>query len=132
MSAKTILCVDDEQSVLELLEQQLRHHYGNGIAYSTAQDGERALELIAALEAEGRELALVVTDWMMPGMRGDEFLVRLHETHPDVVKVMLTGRADDEAIARAESGANLFRCLRKPWAAEELYAVVDAALAYGR
>ena len=41
---------------------------------------------------------IIVSDWLMPGMKGDEFLIQVHQKFPHIVKVLLTGQADSEAI----------------------------------
>ncbi|HNI96780.1 MAG TPA: response regulator, partial [Leptospiraceae bacterium] len=60
-------------------------------------------------------LAVVISDWLMPGIKGDEFLVRLHKTHPDAVKILITGQADQSSVERVKKEANLFAKLDKPW-----------------
>jgi CheY-like chemotaxis protein len=65
----------------------------------------------------------------MPGMRGDEFLIRVHQQFPNIIKIMLTGQADEAAIERAIRQANLYRCLDKPWSKEELVETIQSALA---
>jgi response regulator RpfG family c-di-GMP phosphodiesterase len=69
---------------------------------------------------------------LMPGTRGDEFLVQVHQRYPQIVTVMLTGQADDAAIDRARQEANLYHCLHKPWREEELVNTIIAGLEGGR
>jgi len=64
----------------------------------------------------------------MPGIKGDEFLVRVHQKFPKTVKIMLTGQADEEAVKRAFEEANLHRCLQKPWSESELIETIKTAL----
>lgn len=64
----------------------------------------------------------------MPGVKGDEFLIRVHQQFPKLITVMLTGQADEEAIDRAKQKANLHACLYKPWTEEELYTIITSAL----
>jgi len=64
----------------------------------------------------------------MPNVRGDEFLIKVHQRFPEVITVMLTGQADKEAIERAEQQANLYACIRKPWTEEELKSIINSAL----
>ena len=61
-------------------------------------------------------------------MRGDEFLIQVHQRYPEIVTVMLTGQADEKAIDRARRDANLYACLHKPWSEEELANVINGAL----
>jgi response regulator RpfG family c-di-GMP phosphodiesterase len=60
----------------------------------------------------------------MPETKGDEFLIEVHRRFPSIVTVMLTGQADDRAIARAKEQANLYACLQKPWREEDLAQII--------
>ena len=128
MSKSVILCVDDEKVVLDSLKTQLREAFGNAYQYEMAEDAEDALELIDELSQDEIPVLIIVSDWLMPGMKGDEFLIRVHRQFPRVIKVLLTGQADEAAIARAKVEANLYRCLSKPWSEEELIQTVQSAL----
>lgn len=129
MSKPVILCVDDEKMVLVSLKAQLQLSFGNDYLYEVAEDGEDALELIDELNEEEISIILIVSDWLMPGMKGDEFLIRVHQKFPKVVKVMLTGQADKAAIERAKEQANLHSCLFKPWSEEDLVKTIKSGLA---
>ncbi len=128
MSASAILCVDDEPLVLSTLKEQLRRRFGERFLYETAQDVGEAWEVIDELLVDEISILVIVSDWLMPGVRGDEFLIAVHKRFPGIVTVLLTGQADDEAIERARNQANLHACLHKPWREEELAALVEAAL----
>ncbi len=128
MPKKAILCVDDEQIILTSLKDQLQNHFQDQYTYEFAESADEALEVIEDLNEEGMEVLIIVSDWLMPGMKGDELLVRIHERFPDVVTVMLTGQADEEAIVRVKEKANLHRCLHKPWTPEELFETLTTGL----
>ena len=128
MKKKVILCVDDEKFALDSLKAQLKDLFGSKYTYETAENAEEALEVIDDLKAEGMDILVIVSDWLMPGMKGDELLIKIHKKDPGIVKVILTGQANDEAIERARAEANLFRCLRKPWNEEELAETIRAGL----
>ncbi len=123
----TILFVDDEKIILDSLKSQLRRHFGARFNYESALDADEAWELINELDSEN--VIIIVSDWLMPGVRGDEFLIQVHETYPNVIKIMLTGQADHEAISRAFREAAMHTCLSKPWSEEELVGVLEKALA---
>jgi CheY-like chemotaxis protein len=129
MSKLAILCVDDEKMVLDNLKIQLKGAFGDSYRYEFAQDAEDALDLIDELQEEAINIILIVSDWLMPGMKGDEFLIRVHDRFPQVVTVLLTGQANDEAIAKAQTDANLHRCLFKPWTESELIETIHSGLA---
>ncbi len=128
MTKPAILCVDDEIVILESLRSQLREAFGDTYSYEIAQDAEDALEVIDELQEEDTPILLIVSDWLMPGMKGDEFLTQVHQRFPRVVKILLTGQADQDAIARAEENANLHRCLFKPWSESDLVESVQSGL----
>ena len=81
------------------------------------------------LQEENSQLLVIVSDWLMPGAKGDEFLIQVHEQFPEVVKSMLTGQADPLAVQRAEEEANLHACLGKPWKEQELVELIKSAIA---
>lgn len=128
MSEAVILCVDDEAVILETLQEQISRHFGREFLYEAAESAEEALEILDEFHQEGIRIVLIVSDWLMPGMRGDEFLVRVHQEFADITTMMLTGQADHEAIERAKREANLFCCLAKPWREQELIKNITTAL----
>lgn len=129
MATKAILCVDDEPLILLALLQELKSALGGQFIYEQALTAEAALETIADLKTDGVRLVLVISDWLMPGMKGDEFLARIAQDYPDIKTVMITGHADREALRRTEEIATLQAVLRKPWDPDELIEVIRGALA---
>ncbi|HAI69719.1 MAG TPA: hypothetical protein DCM38_09850 [Gammaproteobacteria bacterium] len=129
MSKPVMLCVDDEAVVLDSLKIQLKKEFGDAYLYEMAESADEALEIIEELYEEDHEIIVIVSDWLMPGMKGDEFLIQVHEKYPNIVKVMLTGQADDDAIERAQNEAHLHRCLYKPWNAKELIETIRSGIA---
>lgn len=127
METPTILCVDDERNVLLTLRAQLQRHFPN-CEVELAESGVEGLELIEELRLEGREVCLVIADQIMSGMRGDQFLIELHQRYPQILKVMLTGQATAEEVGNAVNRANLYRFLSKPWNELDLCLTVGEAL----
>ncbi|MDI1251673.1 diguanylate cyclase [Thermomonas sp.] len=123
-----ILCVDDDSTVLSALRTMMATNFGQHLQVEFAESGEEALEIDAELRAQGRELSLVISDFMMPGLRGDELLVRLHERSPNTVKILLTGQSDVSGVKRAINEANLYRFLEKPFLNEDIVLTVRAAI----
>jgi diguanylate cyclase (GGDEF)-like protein len=123
-----ILCVDDDSTVLAALRSVFSSHFGSELQVEFAESGDEALEIAAELRAQGRELGLVISDFMMPGMKGDEFLVRLHEASPHTVKILLTGQSDLTGVKRAINQANLYRFLEKPFLNEDIVLTVRGAV----
>jgi CheY-like chemotaxis protein len=127
-SKNTILCVDDEKIVLDSLKTQLRSLFGDNFHYEIAQNGSEALEVVDEMKEDNLDVIIVISDYVMPGMYGDEFLIKLHQKYPQIRKIMLTGQADDNAIKRAREKANLLFCIRKPWTQEELAKIIKAGI----
>jgi len=128
MAKAVILCVDDEPVILDSLKIQLKNAFKDAYTYEVAENADEAMEVLEECHVEATDVIVIVSDWLMPGIRGDEFLIKVHQKFPKIVKVMLTGQADETAIARATEQANLHRCLHKPWQAEELIETIKSGL----
>ncbi|MCC7538139.1 MAG: protein kinase [Deltaproteobacteria bacterium] len=123
-----ILCVDDERTVLTSIREQLLRSFGDEHTIETASSGDEALETYDELAVDGAELAVVISDHIMPGIKGDELLRRLHARAPDARKIMLTGQASADAVGSVVNGADLYRYLSKPWEADDLRLTVRGAI----
>jgi DNA-binding NtrC family response regulator len=128
MRKKALICVDDEPIILDSLREQLEKHYGDQYIYETADSAEEALEIIDELDDDNIEIAIIVSDWLMPGMKGDKFLLNVDLKYPRVVKVLLTGQADQKSIATLEELADRFALIPKPWNKDELINVIKTGL----
>jgi two-component system, NtrC family, response regulator HupR/HoxA len=114
-----ILIVDDEPGILESLELTLGADY----RVFTAATGEEGL---AVLERE--DIALIITDQVLPSMSGVEFLERAIERRPNAIRMMLTGYADIGSLARAVNEGRIYRYIAKPWEPDEVRLNVKRAL----
>ncbi len=124
-----ILFVDDEKHVLDALQGQLGDSpLADRFILEFAQSGFELLDLIEELEEDGSGAVVVVSDQVMPGMRGDELLRRLHRQQPDLQTILLSGQADIEDVRRAFTEAGLFRFLEKPWDRSILIHTLDQAV----
>jgi len=128
MKEKVILCIDDEKTILESLKSQLRRNLGDDYIYELAEDAEEGLEIIEELLEDELEIAFILSDWLMPGMKGDEFLIKVNDKYPNIPKILLTGQADEEAIEKAEKQAGLFQYMSKPWEEKELVDTIKEKL----
>lgn len=128
MSNAAILCVDDEIVILDSLKEQLKRCFGDRYIYEVAESAEEAWEVIEELHDDGIKILVIVSDWLMPGIKGDEFLIQVHQKFPQLITMMLTGQADEEAIERARQQANLYTCLHKPWTERKLCEAISSAL----
>jgi len=126
--AIVILCVDDDRTLLQALRSLLSHSLGRDCRVEIAESGDEALELLDEVAGEGDEVGVVFADYIMPRMRGDELLVRLHARHPGMVKIMLTGQSDFGGVKRVINEANLYRFIEKPFVNADLVLTARAAL----
>jgi two-component system, sensor histidine kinase and response regulator len=122
-----IICVDDEAAILDSLKDQLKRQC-NGCTIEIAESGEEALEILEELRNDNYQVALVISDQIMPGMKGDELLTAIHQHYPEVLKILLTGQASPEAVVNAVNEANLYRYIAKPWEEADLSLTVSEAL----
>ncbi|MCV6639570.1 response regulator [Candidatus Albibeggiatoa sp. nov. NOAA] len=130
MQNTAILCVDDEVLILEALETELHRAFGDRYVYEFAESAEEALEIMAELEQSATELKVVITDWLMPQMRGDELLLEIQQKRPNTVKIVLTGQADQQAIEKACIHSHLDYCINKPWDSKALIHLLQTSLAH--
>ncbi len=124
MNKAYIICVDDDRTILMSLRAQLRHWYKDKYAIEVAESAPEGLELIKELLEDGEHIKAVISDWMMPGMKGDEFLIKVHQQYPALLKIMLTGHADPEAVQRTEELTQFAGCISKPWSQEDFLQVI--------
>jgi two-component system cell cycle sensor histidine kinase/response regulator CckA len=119
-SRPRVLVVDDEDSVRQFVDRVLR---SSGYETRVAADGESALELAGAFEP----FDLLLTDLIMPGIRGDELARQLRGKHPDLKVLYLTGFADRLFSARLVLWENE-AFLEKPASVAGLREAVSVAL----
>lgn len=119
MGARTILAVDDEEHILELLSYNLEKE---GYRILTADNGEKALNVL-----EEHRVDMVLLDWMLPGMDGLEVLknIRSREKSCGLPVIMLTAKGDEiSKVVGFEIGADDY--LSKPFGIHELMARIKA------
>ncbi len=128
MEKGTIICVDDESIVLTGLKSQLKRYFENEYNIETAESAEEALEIFEDLLEDSEEIPLIISDQIMPGMKGDELLVKIHQLRKNTLKILLTGQADARAVGNSVNNANLYRYIAKPWDEADLTLTVKEAL----
>src|SRR5471032_395810 len=117
-----VLLVDDEESILNSLRRLLR---SQGYELFLADSGARALEIMAE-----QPIDLVISDARMPNMDGATLLARIHALYPACLRILLTGYADLDMIAKAINEGRIYRYLSKPWNDEELLMTITQGLAF--
>ena len=121
MFAKTILIVDDEKDIVELVAYNLEHE---GFTVIRAYDGEKALELVKLKNPD-----LVLLDLMLPGINGLD-ICRIIRSKPEIAAmpiIMLTAKGEDiDKVVGLEMGADDY--ITKPFSVRELIARVRTVL----
>ncbi|MEM7352752.1 MAG: adenylate/guanylate cyclase domain-containing protein [Acidobacteriota bacterium] len=114
-----ILYVDDEQHNLTVFEAAFEAYYD----IHTADSARQAVEILRC-----RDIHLVIADQRMPEMTGVQLLeVVLHE-FPDIMRMILTGYIDVDAVIKAINSGRIYQYVTKPWDENELKVVIDRAL----
>jgi two-component system, chemotaxis family, chemotaxis protein CheY len=118
-----VLVVDDDETMRALLCRMLRRMKVAGAR--EAESAEQAFEILAAPQSD---IGLVICDWTMPGMSGIELYQQISAWRPGLPFLMLTGRADGDAVATARA-AGVRDYILKPVSAQELALKIHALLA---
>ena len=122
-----IVCVDDEKIVLDSLRKEIRTAFQNDILVDIAESGDEALELIREHQIDGRDVPIIISDYIMPGMKGDELLREVKKIYPDIYSILLTGQATPEGVGNAVNWSNLYRYISKPWDSTDLELTIREA-----
>lgn len=118
----TILCVDDESSVLSSLKRLLRKASYHVL---TADSGATALELMKTENVD-----LIISDMRMPGMSGAELFSQVALDYPEVTRLLLTGYSDMESTIAAVNMGKIHKYLQKPWNNDEILLIIEQELEY--
>ena len=119
MSTKPkLLYVDDEEDNLIVFKSAFKRHY----EVITAQSANDALGIL-----ENDRIELLITDQRMPGMTGIELLKSLPD-EPEIMRIILTGFSDIEAVIEAINSGKVYQYVTKPWDKEKLKWTIDKAL----
>jgi len=124
---QVIVCVDDEQIILNSVEKQLSRAFPD-YQIELAESAEEALEIIDDSIDSDDEVVMIISDEIMPGMKGDELLSQVHKDFPRVINILLAGQAAIDTTVEAINKANLFRFIKKPWEENDLVLAVSKGL----
>ncbi|MEM6523849.1 MAG: response regulator [Bacteroidota bacterium] len=125
-----IICVDDQQEVLNALEQDLSP-FDEKLNVEVCDSGHEVLELIDDIDERGDLVAVVISDQVMPEMSGVELLKKVENdsrlTHTR--KVLLTGQATHQDTIEAINLGGIDRYIAKPWDKTEIRNTIKTLLA---
>ena len=119
-----MLSVDDERMIIESLKFQLTKHFQNDFVLEFAESGLEALEIIDDLINDEIELLLIISDYLIPKMDGEELIKKVKEKYPKINVVMLTGQANSTVIDELINSGLLNEVIHKPWGEEQLIKII--------
>ena len=121
MSGKkyNILFIDDEPNNLVVFKNSFFRYYN----IITADSGEKGLRIL-----EENDIHLVITDQKMPGMTGVQFLEKVVEKYPSILRMIITAYSDIEVIIQAINKCGIYQYVLKPWDSRDLKNNIDNAL----
>lgn len=121
-----ILVVDDDDDLRSVLAEAVRRNFPD-IEVIECSSGTDALREAQLAQKAGRELALAITDEVMPGLRGIDLMEALAHIYPDAARAIVTGYASVEsAISGLRIGVDDF--LQKPFQESELVQTCEQLL----
>lgn len=109
--------VDDEPNNLTAFKASLRKYFD----IYTAASAEEGLKVL-----DSEEIHVLITDQYLPGISGIEFLESVMKSHPEPVRVLLTGYAVLEDLIKAVNKTQIYAYINKPWETEEVIEVIEA------
>lgn len=128
MGKYAIICVDDETVVLQGLSAQLEREFGKNYLIELATSAADALDTFEDLTEMDYKVPVLITDQIMPGMKGSELLGKIAEISPNTRNILLTGQAGADDVGQAVNQGNLYRYIAKPWERADLILTVQEAL----
>jgi thioredoxin reductase (NADPH) len=130
MPKPVIFTIDDDVSVLNSVERDLRAQYGQDYRILPIDSGKAALDYLKRLQQRNETVALFLVDQRMPEMSGVEFLEEAIRAYPQAKRVLLTAYADTQAAIDSINEVGLDYYLMKPWhpPEERLYPILNELL----
>lgn len=116
-----ILLVEDQREVLRAIANDLEE-FENAFVLEECNSADEAWEVLEKIDAEGNQVALIVSDHVMPKETGVDFLIRVNRDarFKHTRKILLTGLATHQDTIQAINRAAIHRYIEKPWKKEQL------------
>lgn len=115
MKKLAILAVDDEKIILDSIKIQIEKNFSHKFIFDYADNPEEALEVIDELTQEDISLLLVISDYMMPGMTGEEFAIKVKSKIKNANILILTGHMSQEKGLDLMKKNIVLKVMQKPW-----------------
>ena len=120
----SVLVVDDEPASVRAVARTL----AETCRVLTATTAAEGMAFLTRAPAGHPPVAMLIVDQRMPDMTGTELLVRSMATHPEAIRILLTGYMDADALVAAINAGHVYHYLAKPWEPRELCLVVRRGL----
>lgn len=117
---RTVLCVDDEHNILNSIKRLVRREDYRVLA---ADSGQAGLDILSE-----NDVHVVISDQRMPGMNGTEFLKKVKELYPEIIRIILTGYTEVDSITEAINEGSVYKFFLKPWNDQTLKLEIRRAL----
>ena len=118
-SKAAVVIVDDEEMIVTSLRALLQLETEHEIhGFTDPQEAAKFLETNA--------VDVCVSDYLMPGMNGIQFLCRAKALQPEASRILLTGHADKQSAIAAINQVALFQYVEKPWDNTQLLLVIQS------
>lgn len=124
-----VLCVDDDPVILQLIDFQMKKLVNpvNTIVESTT-DPAQVEEKLEEIRSYGLEPLFLMTDYQMPGMSGAQLIRKMKKINPELNCILLSGQANDVAVAELEDEKLLFSFIGKPWREDQMKEILRPLL----
>ncbi len=123
-----ILCIDDDVVELNILANQLQEEFSRSHIVYKAVSAEEASLVMDMLQAAQKQIELIICDQKMSGLQGTEFLDTVHQSHPEIMKLLLIEPDDETSPTYLLSRATINNVLQKPWNKERMILTVENLL----
>ena len=115
---RTVLFVDDEEAILRAFK---RCFLFSDFPVFLASSGEEALEILA-----DNDISIIISDIRMPRMDGYSLLEKVRDKYPEIIRIILSGYADEEILIKAFQKNLAKMYLLKPWDNEDLLQIISS------
>jgi two-component system response regulator VicR len=124
-----VLCVDDDPVILHLIDFQMKKLVNpvNTIVESTT-DPTQVEEKLEEIKSYGLEPLFLMTDYQMPGMSGAQLIRKMKKINPELKCILLSGQANDVAVAELEDENLLYSFIGKPWREDQMKEILRPLL----
>ncbi|PID58202.1 hypothetical protein CSB45_03790 [candidate division KSB3 bacterium] len=123
-----ILCVNDNLLELNTLANQLQEEFSRSHIVYKAESAEEATLIVDMLQAAHKQIELIICDQTMPGVKGTDFLDTIHQSSPEIMKMLLLGPDDELPSSYLLSRATVHEVFEKPWKVDHLILSVESLL----